>query len=385
MKILQVHNSYGRGGGEDNVARSEADLLHAAGHEVVEYRVSNPSTVIRSVGSLVLSSWNPLSARTVDRLIDEHNPDIAHIHNTWYRLSPTVIRSLKKSGVPVVVTVHNYRLMCANAVLYRAGAPCVDCVGTHPWRGVSRRCYRGSLVASAAVASNISIHRAIGTWSTQVDRFVVATDFLRDVMVKSGIPRERIRKLPIAVADPGERPQPPSNSRSVLLVGRLDAEKGVSALLEKWGQVDNGLELVVIGDGPGRAALEAMDVPRVRFTGWIEPESVAREMLAARALVFPSVLFETFGLSIVEAFAAGLPVIANDIGTRPEIIGREGAGWLVSSGDDWRAALSGLGSDVEVDRSGLVARRRYKERFAPGALMPELEILYGELMTHKPV
>ena len=375
-----MHNSYRQGGGEDAVANSDAALLRAAGHEVFEYRTSNPPTPMKSVGTVLLSPWNPRSARDVGQIVDDFRPDIVHVHNTWYRLSPSVFRTIQKRRVPIVVTVHNYRLICPNAVLYRDGAPCTDCVGTHPWRSVVHRCYRNSLFASAAVASDISINRAIGTWATQVNRFIVATDFLGDALARSGIPRDRIIRLPLAVSDPGIRPDSPSRSKSVLLVSRLDAEKGTGELLRLWAQVDNGLELVIIGDGADRVALEKMRVPRVRFSGWMKPESVVSEMLAARALVFPSVLYETFGLSIVEAFAAGLPVVANNTGTRPEVIGTQGAGWLVSDADGWRSALSDMGSDAAIDRSGSLARRRYESLFSPKVLVPQLEELYREVV-----
>jgi glycosyltransferase involved in cell wall biosynthesis len=381
VKILQVHNTYRQGGGEDSVVRSEAALLRAAGHEVIEHQSANPPSRLGAAAALTVSSWNPLSARELAEVVDRTKPDVAHVHNTWYRLSPSILRLLHRRGIPVVMTVHNYRLMCANALLYRNGSACTDCVGTHPWRGAVRRCYRDSLVASAAVAGSIAIHRALGTWTTYVDQFVVATDFLRAMLVEAGLSADKIRRIPLSATDPGQRLRPPSASRTVLFVGRLDAEKGTRDLMDLWRGLDHGLELRIIGDGAERAALEALRAPNVRFEGWMKTDDVRREMMEARSLVFPSVLIETFGLSMVEAFAAGIPVVANGIGTRPEVVGRDGAGWLVRGRDQWLSALANLGDDTLVDRAGRIARQRYQERFDPAVTLPQLLAVYDELLS----
>ena len=266
MRVLQLHNRYREAGGEDSVVRDETRLLRAAGHEVIEHHVSNPSGGLATAGTLVLSPSNPLSARAVKRIVASQHPDVAHIHNTWYSLSPSVVQALKQSGVPVVMTLHNYRLFCANALLFRDGRPCEDCVGTHPWRGVQHRCYRDSFVASALAASTIAVARARRTWSTGVDRFVAPSWFLREKLVAGGIPAETITVKPHGVDDPGARTTPPSSSRSVLFVGRLSQEKGADTLLDAWAaRGASRLELVLVGDGPLRERLEARAVEGVRF------------------------------------------------------------------------------------------------------------------------
>ena len=380
MRILQVHNFYRQGGGEDTVVRSEAALLRAAGHEVVEYQAANPPGGVGAAAALAVSTWNPMSARSLANEIAGSQFDAAHVHNTWYRLSPAILQTLRKRRIPIVATVHNYRLVCANALLYRNGKSCTDCVGTHPWRGVAHRCYRGSFVASAAAATSISLHRLLRTWSTKVDRFIVATDYLGDMLVEAGIPRDRLRRIPLYAADPGERVRPPSESNAVLLVGRLDAEKGSQHLFRLWQQAGiEDLELRVIGDGPDRAALEAMRLPKVRFMGWMDGDAVQKEMLTARALVFPSPLMETFGLGMVEAMAAAIPVVANDVGTRPEVVGRDGAGWLVTHDNEWLEALHSLRDDKAVDAAGAAARSRYVDNFNPKVTVAQLIDVYREL------
>jgi glycosyltransferase involved in cell wall biosynthesis len=230
-----------------------------------------------------------------------------------------------------------------------------------------------------AAASAIAINRRLGTWVNQVDRFVVATKFIEDMLVGIGLPADRMRRIPLSAPDPGERQQPPSGSRTVLLVGRLDPEKGAREFLEIWRSSGCDLELAVIGDGVERTALEEMAVPGVRFLGWMDPAEVRQQMLTARALVFPSQLMETFGLGIVEASAAGMPAIANDMGTRPDVIGRDGAGWLVGSREEWHAALTDIADDSTVDAAGAVARDRYLTRFHPEVTLPQLVSVYREL------
>jgi hypothetical protein len=158
LRVLQVHTHYREEGGEDSVVRAEAELLRSAGHDVVVHQARNPSGALATGASLAMSPWNPLAAREVRRLAERVRPDVAHVHNTWYALSPSVLAALSAAAVPVVMTLHNYRLLCANAQLFRDGRPCEDCVGSHPWHGVRHRCYRGSALASAPAAATIAFN-----------------------------------------------------------------------------------------------------------------------------------------------------------------------------------------------------------------------------------
>ncbi|HKQ01822.1 MAG TPA: glycosyltransferase, partial [Actinomycetes bacterium] len=234
MRILQVHTRYRYEGGEDAVARAEAALLTQAGHEVVPYVAENPQGPGPTAAAMLASPWNPAAARKLRSAARRARPDVAHVHNTWFALTPSVVAALDGIGVPVVVTLHNYRLLCANASLFRDGRPCEDCVGTHPWHGVQHRCYRGSAVSSTAVAATISLNRALGTWDRHVRLFLALNDFARDRFVTGGLPPDRVWVKPNSVGDPGRRAGPPSASRTVLFAGRLVPEKGVGVLLDAW-------------------------------------------------------------------------------------------------------------------------------------------------------
>jgi glycosyltransferase involved in cell wall biosynthesis len=383
MRILQLHNRYREAGGEDSVVRDETRLLRAAGHEVIEHHVSNPTGRLATAGALTLSPSNPMSARAVKRVVASQRPDVAHIHNTWYSLSPSVVPALKHSGVPVVVTLHNYRLFCVNALLFRDGRPCEECVGTHPWRGVQHRCYRDSAVASVFAASTIAIGRARRTWSTGVDRFVAPSWFLRDKLVAGGIPAETITVKPHGVDDPGPRSTPPSSSRSVLFLGRLSHEKGADTLLDAWAaRGASRLELVLVGDGPLRERLEARGVGGVRFAGWQSPADVARLLLGARALVFPSVCYENLPRAVIEAMAAGLPVLASDHGGPAELVRDLGPEWTAAAGSEqaWAGALAVLDDDTVVDIAGARARATFERQYTEAASLTGLLEVYGSVL-----
>jgi len=368
LRILQVHNRYREPGGEDAVVASEAALLRANGHEVIEHFVRNPGGGAGAAARLAVAPWNPASARAIRRVALECAPDVAHVHNTWFTLSPSVLGALHRSKVPVVMTVHNYRLVCLNALVFRDGHPCTDCVGRAPVPGVRHRCYRDSALQSAVAAATLSFNRTRGTWVDAVDRFIAPSHGLRDTLVAGGLPAERFTVRPHAVADAGPRTRPPSISTTVLCVGRVSEEKGVDVLLEAWARArPAGLELVVVGDGPRREELERRAVAGVRFTGRLPHDEVRALMLGARALVFPSVCFEVFPMTLVEAMSAALPVIASAHGGSAEIVGPIGAQWLAEPGrvQSWVDRLANLADADALDTAGACAREIYASQYAP--------------------
>lgn len=378
MKILQVHTRYRRPGGEDAVAHAEAELLEAGGHDVVRFVTDNPSNPAAAATALAAAPWNPAAMRRIRRVVVQHAPDVAHVHNTWYALSPGVFPALKRMGVPVVMTLHNFRLMCANGLLFRDGRPCQDCVGSHPWHGVRHRCYRKSAIASTAAAATIATHHARGTWHDDVDAFLALTNFARDRFIESGLPAHRVLVKPNFTDDPGPRPTPPTESDIVLFVGRLSPEKGIEELLRAWNDADpRPLRLLVVGDGPLRKRMTALAGPRTQILGFCEPDEVRRLMLQARALVFPSRWYEMFALTIVEAMAAGLPVVASDLGGIPDVLG-DAAPMLLPMGHHgkWVATLDRLTDDEGLAEAGRRGRKRYETRFSQSAALQALESVY---------
>lgn len=378
LTVLQVHTRYRQSGGEDAVADAEAVLLRDAGHTVVQFHAQNPPDVARSAMGLLASPWNPRSARRIAAVARRTKPDVAHIHNTWWALSPSVIASLDKVGVPSVVTLHNYRLLCANAKLFRDGHPCEDCVGSHPWHAVQHRCYRDSIPASAAAAATISVQQRLSTWQA-ADLLLPLTEFARDRFIAGGLPPEKLLVKPNFVADPGPRSIRPSESATVLYVGRLSPEKGIETLLDAWREAAlDGLELVVVGDGLAQAAVTASAPPGVRLVGRLGPGEVRDLMLKARAIVFPSVCYEGQPMVLLEALAAGLPLIVSNVGGIPDTVNATKTAVVAEPGDrsGWAVALGALSDGAWLDGAGRHARNVFEARYAPEQALETLLGVY---------
>jgi glycosyltransferase involved in cell wall biosynthesis len=380
MRILQLHTRYRQPGGEDVVVRAERAALEQGGHEVHEHIEENSASPVRAAAALAGSLWNPLSAKRVINAIDVAQPDVAHVHNTWFASSPSVLSALRWRRIPVVMTVHNYRLVCVNGLFLRDGAPCEKCLDHSPWPAVRHSCYRGSRATSAVAAAGIAVHRGLGTWSRFVDRFIVLSEFARDRLVRAGLPSHRLVPGSNFVEDPGSRSSAPSESRDVLFVGRLSPEKGLHVLLDAWRTgVCRGLRLDIIGDGPERARLEKSAPPGVAFLGRRPAAEVMGRLLRTRALVIPSVWYEGQPLTALEGLAAGTPLVVSGIGGLPEVLGGGDAGWISppNRSDALARILEQLADDHAVDARGTHARQRYVDAYTRPAAVARLEAVYA--------
>lgn len=392
LTVLLVHDRYLESGGEDAVFDAEGRLLEGLGHTVVRYEVHNRRTTEMSALRLgARTVWSREARREVGALAREVGADVAHVHNTFPLLSPSIYSALSASGAAVVQTLHNYRLLCPQGMLLRDGVPCEICVGkTVPWPGVRHRCYRGSAGATAAIGAMLTVHRAIGTWARHIHAFVALSDFARDRFVAGGLPAERMHVKPNFVdPDPGPARDPKG---PFLCVGRLSQEKGVRTLLEAWRIVtarraaasrEEAPELIIVGDGPlaSEVAAAAEALPGLRWEGRLPHDVVLERMAQARALVFPTSCYEGCPLTVLEALARGLPVIGSRIGGTIELVERARAGRLAAAGDpeDLARALewaAGAGGEME-DMAGN-ARRSFEQSFTPAASARGLGEIYAE-------
>jgi glycosyltransferase involved in cell wall biosynthesis len=388
LRIVVLHNRYRsvQPSGENLVVEQETDLLRAAGHEVVPYLRASDEIADYSLPQRTLVPgrvvWSPKDRRCLARLLREVRPDVVHLHNTFPLISPSVIEACRAHGVPVVATLHNFRLMCANAELLRDGRPCDLCVGHIPWRGVAHRCYRGSAVASIPVAVGIQVHRSRQTWTKGVTTFIALTEFVRQQYVAGGFPEDRIRLKPNFVPRPCRRRA--GAGSYFLYLGRLSAEKGVDVLLDAW---DPELgRLLIVGDGPARLELEARAARHgdsVEFLG-SQPRERCMELLTdARALVISSRGHETFGLVAVEAGAHGVPAVAPASAAFLELIRDGRTGLLFSPGDpkDLRRRLHQLLDPEQSTRMGVRARQRYEAEYTPERNLATLLAIYREAIA----
>lgn len=333
--MLLLHNRYQLPGGEDQVFEAEGALLESHGHRVLRYSLDNDSVPGMGRAELAKATvWNEAVYRELRTLIRRERPDVAHFHNTLPLMSPAAYYAAQAEGVPVIQTLHNYRLLCPGALFFRSGRVCEDCSGKAvPWPGVAHACYRGSRTASGAVVAMLAAHRALGTWTGVVDKYIVLTEFARRKFVEGKLPAEKIVVKPNFVQpDPlaGE-----GRGRYALFVGRLSQEKGVETLLAAWESLGKKIQIKIVGDGPlGPVVAEAAR----RFDGveWLgsQPrDRVLALMKDARALLFPSVWYEGFPMVIAEAYAVGLPVIASDLGSMSSLITHRRTGLHFRPGD----------------------------------------------------
>jgi glycosyltransferase involved in cell wall biosynthesis len=389
MRILTIHNHYQQPGGEDAVFAAESDLLAQHGHAVHRLEFDNHRIPARrslrdSARLAVTTVRSPDGMRRVREAIDAFAPDVAHFHNTFPLVSPAAYGVCQRAGVAVVQTLHNYRLLCPSATFFRAGRPCEDCLGhAVPYPGIVHGCYRQSRGQTAVVAAMLAVHRFRGTWQHDVDRYIALTDFARDMFVAGGLPAGRIVVKPNFVAPP---PAPDSTAprTGFLFVGRLAPEKGIATMLDAWTRGDLPV-LTIAGDGPLSPLLHrAADTAPVQPLGRLAAAEVLGHMRSASALIFPSIWYEGFPVTIAEAYACSTPIIASRIGAMAEIIEDGVTGLLVEPGnaDDLAAKVRWAGAHPEeMRRMGENARRAYEATYTPERSYAALTEIYRQAVT----
>jgi glycosyltransferase involved in cell wall biosynthesis len=371
MKILLAHNTYRQPGGEDVVFDQECQLLARAGHEVVIYRKSNREIESYSpFGRLGLAKravWASDTRLEVRQMLAEQKPDLVHVHNTLFMISPSIYSACREAHVPVVQTLHNYRLLCPAATFFRGGQICRECVEHSLWRGVRYGCYRDSRPATAAVALALKLHRGSRSWVRTVD-CIALTAFARQRFIDGGLPADRIAVKPNFVdPDPGERIE---DGLYAAFVGRLSPEKGVSTLVAAWKHLGNRIPLVVLGDGPLRTVIESeaarQGLSSISFHGQVTCEEVRKTLKGARFLVVPSECYENFPMIIVEAFACGTPVVCSRVGAMQELVehNRTGLHFRLGDAQDLAATIEWAWTHRHrVAEMGREARREYQRKY----------------------
>lgn len=346
MNILLIHCHYRLPGGEDAVFAAERTLLERHGHRVVVYERSNEEAASGPARLLLplRAVWNRRAAAEVRALIAREGIEAVHIHNTLLLLSPAVVRAAKACGVPVVQTLHNFRLFCPNGILLRGGAVCEDCP-RHGLRCALRsRCYRGSLLQTAVVAAAYALHRRLGTWRGVA--MVALTEFDREKLLEFNRLRPTfdaarlvVKPNPVSVA-PGAVLPWEERRDQILFAGRLEELKGLRTVIEAWRLLGGGApELLVAGEGPLGGWARENAGPNVRFLGQLPPAALHRYMAESRAVVAASLCYESFALVPAEAHALGTPVLASDLGNVGASVRQGIDGLRFAPGD--AAALAG--------------------------------------------
>jgi glycosyltransferase involved in cell wall biosynthesis len=381
MRILAAHNRYQQRGGEDAVFESETDLLRLHAHDVIKYEITNDAVNAYSRYELARATiWNPTTYDEIAALIASHRPQVAHFHNTFPLLSSSGYDACREAGVPVVQTLHNYRLLCPAATLYRSGRPCEACLHrTIKWPSLLHACYRDDRTATAATACMLAYHRARGTYRRKVNRYIALTEFAKQKFVAGGFDPESIIVKGNSSPDRGPGP----GGDYALFVGRLAPEKGVATLLDAWSGAERLIDLKIVGDGPlsQSVATAAAHIGGVEHLGRRNADEVADLMKHAAFIVFPSTCYETFGLTIIEALSAGTPVLAARLGAAAELVRDGETGRLFAAGD--AASLrAGVHAILRMDQERLRANARgsYEENHTPHKNLCRLVSVYESVI-----
>lgn len=381
LRVLIAHNAYQLRGGEDSVVEAETALLRQHGHEVEAWIRHNDD--VRDMSRLSVARqtlWSSETSATLRSRIEAFRPDVIHVHNTLPLISPSVFWAASNAGVPVVKTLHNFRLLCPQATFLREGRVCEDCLGrVLPWPAIQHKCYRESAVQSGAVAAMVTLHKGLGTWHRKVTRYIALNEFCRGKFIAGGLPADRIEIKPNFV---DQQAQPDWSGRAGgLYVGRLSIEKGVTTLIEAMKTLP-GHGLQVIGSGPLEDELRP-----VAGDAWLGarpfPE-VLQRMSRAAFLVLPSTCYEGFPRTLVEAYACGVPVIGSRHGSLQELVDEGRTGLLFEPGNAAELAERIRWAQAHPEAMlamGRQARAQYEARYTPQRNAAQLEDIYRKAMA----
>ena len=370
MKILFIHNRYKQFGGEDVAVELETAVLINKGHEVKTIFFDNTSIggFFSKIAAGFRSIYNFSSAKEISKIILQFKPDVVHIHNLFFIASPSVINAANHHKIPVILTLHNYRLICANALLLRNDQVCELCTQKKfPLAGIKYKCYRDSAAGSALVTAITGIHKISATWKNKVSTYITLNEFSRSKLLHSslGVPEHKMITKPNFVADPGEGNCDRENF--FLFAGRIAKEKGVNVLAKAFTYMP-GYKIIIVGEGPERKLLQENfnQYSNIIFTGQMGKKEVSEYMKKCRAFICPSIWYEGAPLTIIEAFATGTPVIASRLGSMAESIidGYNGLHFTAGDADDLRKKIELFIKETEQHSMFYKnARQTYQEKY----------------------
>jgi len=396
MKILFLHNYYRYRGGEDLSFESEVAMLRKSRHEVVTMTRHNDQRtgISGAIGMARDSFYNSAARREVATMIAEHRPDVMHCNNLFPQFSPSVYGAAREQGVAVVQALRNYRAFCVNSLFYRDGKVCTECLGRSiAIPGVLHKCYRNSHFASAMVATMQRAHKAMNARDTAIDLFFTPSEFARQIYIRGGFDPDRIVVKPNFVENdhgPGDG-LGDDQGEYALFIGRLSAEKGLHVLLAAWERLNKQSHpteswkcprLKIVGDGPLAEEVRLMTkrIPNIESLGQKSHHEILELLGGAKFLVMPSVWYETFGRTIIEAFSRGTPAVVSSTGSMAELVrdGQTGMTFITGDDEDLSLKIRELMS-YPPDRlrdMRLKAHEEYLARYTSQANEPKLMQIY---------
>jgi glycosyltransferase involved in cell wall biosynthesis len=406
VRILHVNKFLYRRGGAESYLEDAAELMAAAGHEVGFWGMQHPENthlgladtfpdqvelspapagVRAKLGTAARMVWSTQARRLVGEALDRFRPDVVHLHNIYHQLSPAILGPMKQRGLPVVMTLHDYKLVCPSYHLLDHGRACDACLDGRFRHAVQRRCKDGSLALSGLLAAETAVHRRLHAYRG-VDLFLCPSRFLHDKVATVELYRDRLRLLPNFVVPSG----PPSMGDPdgpVVAAARLSAEKGVDTLVRAAAHLPPGRRVAIAGDGPEAAALARLAAEvapgRVDLLGRLDRGEVGKLFAGASVVVCPSRVQENQPMTLIEAMAAGVPMVGTDLGGTGELI-REGVDGALAPAEDPVALGAAISRVLKPDKwrhLGIAAHRRFEEDFAPDTHRERLTEAYTQAQT----
>ncbi|WP_027358833.1 glycosyltransferase family 4 protein [Desulforegula conservatrix] len=388
MRILIVHNYYQLSGGEDAVVDAEKNNLLRNNHTAELFSLTNDSIsgTLPKIKSALNIHYSNGSRQKIGDFIKRYAPDIVHVHNFFPLITPSVYDACIENNIPIVQTLHNYRIICPNALLMRDGHICEECINKIPYKAVLNRCYRNSIPGSASVAFMIEFHKRKKTWQNKVNRFIALSEFSKSKFIQAGLPENKITVKPnFTGKNLTVTPDTESQEPFALFAGRLSEEKGVDTLMDAWQNLP--YSLIIAGDGPLMQSAIKKGKKNFHFHGMLDKKKLINKMNDSSFIVLPSICYENFPMVIAEAFSLGIPVLASRLGGMAEIIKDGVNGLHFESGNPKDLADKArwlFEHPEECRKMGENALKTYEEKYTPEKNYEMLMDIYNEVIEeHK--
>ena len=386
MKILQVHNYYQYVGGEDTVLKNEHELLISKNHTVLQYLKNNSEiddySLIQKGKLFFDTSYSQKSYREIFELLKAEKPDVVHVHNTLPLVTPAVYYACNDAEIPVVLTLHNYRLLCSNAYFFRAGKVCEECLGKSLYHSVQYGCYRNSKFQTFALARSIEKNKKWGTWQNIIDKYIALSEFSQNKFMEGGLPKEKLIVKPNFISiDPGFDY---NTQNHFLFAGRLDVTKGIEVILELDNKVNQSTQILIAGEGPLKD--KVISIFHKNYLGQLNHAELIKQIKGGIALIFPSQLYENMPLVIIESFSCGKPVIGSNLGAMAELIEDSKTGLLFEPGnaEDLAAKINWANEHrEEMKQMGINARKEYEEKYIAEKNYKMLMSIYQQAIENR--
>jgi glycosyltransferase involved in cell wall biosynthesis len=390
LKILLIHNKYKHSGGEDSVFENEKALLEKYNHNVKTLFFNNNE--IEGIAEKIKLTYKLLYNRTSEKIVDQaityFKPDVIHVHNLFYIASPSILFSAYKNNIPVVLTLHNYRLICSGSLLMRNSKPCELCINKKfPIDGIKYGCHHNSVIGTAQLTLTTGMHKVLKTWNEKVSMYISQTEFARQKFINSSLNLlpEQIVVKPTST-DNVEPSDFHERENYFLFVGRLSEEKGVEVLLKAFEGKKTTIE--IIGDGPLKHMVEKLSATNANiiYSGYRDKSYIISRLRKCKALIVPSICYESIPTTILEAFSTGTPIIISDIGNLNEIVSHKYNGVHFKTNDptDLNRIVDDFNrNNFQYELLYQNARKTYLEKYTPEINYKNLIDIYNSAIKFK--